>query len=169
MDLLKTILPTYAFYGRGPRIGPMIFLTDDSSAERNALELCWPRGIRLLCTFHVLQAFWRWLYDSKHGIKKEDRPLIMLKMKKILYSPLCSEMDMHYSKFKKSFYRLYPLLQRHFELLWNRRQFWALSFRARLPMRGNNTNNYIERSFGILKDIIFARTQAFNPSKYFTL
>ena len=34
-------------------------------------------------------------------------------------------------------------------------------------MRGNNTNNYVERSFGIMKDIIFARTQAYNPIQVF--
>src|SRR3954470_21626194 len=73
INLLKTILPPHAFFGRDPTIGPMIFMTDDSSAERNALEICWPQGIRLLCTFHILQAFWRWLHDSKHCINKEDR------------------------------------------------------------------------------------------------
>lgn len=44
INLLKTILPPYAFFGRGPQAGPKVFLTDDSSAERNALELCWPGG-----------------------------------------------------------------------------------------------------------------------------
>ena len=88
-------------------------------------------------------------------------------MKKILYSLSNSEMDMHYSEFKESFYRSYPLLHKHFELLWERRQYWALSFRVGLPMRSNNTNNYIERSFGILKDIIFARTQAYNIVQVF--
>ncbi len=34
-------------------------------------------------------------------------------------------------------------------------------------MCGNNTNNYIERSFGIFKDIIFARTQAYNIIQVF--
>ncbi|CAG8744882.1 7112_t:CDS:2 [Rhizophagus irregularis] len=158
-----TILPSHAFYGRGAEVGPIVFLTDDSSAERNSLELCWPQGIRLLCTFHVLQAFWRWLHDSKHHIKKEDRAPIMEKMKKILYSTSGPEMDVHYNEFKQKFYG-YNLLRKHFELLWNRRQFWA---RTRLPMRENNTNNYIERSFGMLKDIIFARTQAFNPVQIF--
>ncbi|GBB99478.1 hypothetical protein RclHR1_35340001 [Rhizophagus clarus] len=127
IGLLKTILPEYAFFRRSPLVGLVIFLTDDSSAERKALELCWPKGVRLLCTFHVLQAFWRWLHDPKHKIKKEDQAFIMEKMKKILYE---------------------------------RRQFWAHSFRVGLPICGNHTNNYIERSFGILKDIIFARTQA---------
>ena len=67
-------------------MGPVVFLTDDSSAERNALELYYPKGVRLLYTFHVLQAFWRWLHDSKHGIKKEDHVPVMAKMKQILYA-----------------------------------------------------------------------------------
>ncbi|CAB5353787.1 unnamed protein product [Rhizophagus irregularis] len=104
LNLLKTILPSHAFYGRGAEVGPIVFLTDDSSAERNSLELCWPQGIRLLCTFHVLWAFWRWLHDSKHHIKKEDRAPIMEKMKKILYSTSGPEMDVHYNEFKQKFY-----------------------------------------------------------------
>ena len=44
MNLFKTILPPYAFFGRGPQIGPIVFLTDDSNAEHNALNLCWPIG-----------------------------------------------------------------------------------------------------------------------------
>ncbi|CAG8727706.1 16494_t:CDS:2, partial [Gigaspora margarita] len=38
---------------------------------------------------------------------------------------------------------------------------------GRLPIRGNNTNNYVEQSFGLLKDIIFARTQAYNCVQVF--
>src|SRR2546429_461147 len=34
-------------------------------------------------------------------------------------------------------------------------------------MRGNNTNNYVERSFGILKDLVFARMQAYNCVQVF--
>ncbi|CAG8663417.1 10514_t:CDS:2 [Funneliformis caledonium] len=166
MNLLKTVLPPYAFFRRGPQIGLMVFLTNDSSAERNALELCWPKGIHLLCTFHFLQAFWRWLYDSKHKVNKEDQVPIMEKARKILYALSGSEMKIHYEEFKQKFYN-HPQLRSHFELLWKHRQFWALSFHLNLPMCGNNTNNYIERSFGIMKDIIFASTKAYNPIQIF--
>ncbi len=40
MNLFKTILPPYVFFGCEPQIRLMVFLTDDSSAEHNALELC---------------------------------------------------------------------------------------------------------------------------------
>ena len=104
MNLLKTIFPSHAFYGREPQLGPMVFLTDDSNTERNALELCWPQGIRLLCTFHILQAFWRWLYDSKHHINKEDRMPIITLMKNILYAPTELKMDTYFQEFKQKFY-----------------------------------------------------------------
>ena len=102
------ILFPHVFYSRGPQTGLILFLTDDSSAERNALELCYPKGIRLLCTFHILQAFWRWIYDSKHNIKKEDHAFIMAKMKKIVYASSSMEMDTCYFGFKQEFYHSYP-------------------------------------------------------------
>lgn len=54
INLLKLILPPYAFFGREPQVGPEVFLTDDSSAERNALELCWPQGEHLLVSIRIL-------------------------------------------------------------------------------------------------------------------
>ena len=106
-----------AFYGRGPEVGPAVFITDDSNAERNALQLCWPNGIRLICTFYIFQAFWRWNHDSKHHIKKEDQVSIIGKMKKILYAQSELKMNSYYCEFKQDFYHSYPQLQRHFELL----------------------------------------------------
>ena len=54
LELLKSILPQNAFYGRG-ELGPEVFMTDDSDAERNALALAYPSAHLLLCIFHVLQ------------------------------------------------------------------------------------------------------------------
>src|ERR1043166_9113396 len=80
--------------------------------------------------------------NTNHQIKKEDQMPIIEIMKKILYSPSGPEMDMHYNEFKQRFYN-YNLLRKHFDLLWNCRQFWALSFRVGLPNQktGSNTNN----------------------------
>ncbi len=40
INLLKTLLPPHAFFERDPQIGLIVFMTDDSSSERNALERC---------------------------------------------------------------------------------------------------------------------------------
>jgi len=91
----------------------------------------------------------------------------MDKMKNILYAKTITEMETHYQKLKNFYYQQYPLFRRYYELLWNRRKDWAHSFRSDLLLRRNHTNNYIEHSFGLLKDIIFARTQAFNSIQVF--
>ncbi|SRR6266540_3351308 len=40
INLLKMILPLYAFFGCGLQIGLIVFLINNSSVEYNALELC---------------------------------------------------------------------------------------------------------------------------------
>ena len=48
------------------------FITDDCDAERNAIKNVWPDGELVLCIFHILQAIWRYIIDSKHHIPKAD-------------------------------------------------------------------------------------------------
>ena len=52
LELLKTVLPDGAFYGRGVERGPQLFMTDDSDSLRNALSGTWGQAELLLCTFH---------------------------------------------------------------------------------------------------------------------
>ncbi|CAG8752336.1 8540_t:CDS:2 [Gigaspora margarita] len=162
LSLLKTLLLQYAFFGRGPNVGPMVFLTDDSSAECNALEYCWPQSSRFLCVFHVLQSFWRWLHNSKHGIDKNHKMPIMKIMRRILYAQSEIEIIKNYNELKFNYYHIYLQLQRHFKLLWSRKQYWALLFHSGLLIHGNNTNNYVKHSFELIKNIIFSCTKAYN-------
>ena len=62
LELLKEVLPEHSFYGRGVARGPGITMTDDSSAERNALHNVWPEICLLLCVFHFLQRRWTRLH-----------------------------------------------------------------------------------------------------------
>ena len=55
----------------GDALGPKIFMADDDPALRNALRRTWPSSRLLLCTFHVLQAWHRWLKDSTHGVTNQ--------------------------------------------------------------------------------------------------
>ncbi|KAH9366838.1 hypothetical protein HPB48_022772 [Haemaphysalis longicornis] len=63
-DLLKQSYPLC--FGGVP--APQCFMTDNSAAERAALEATWPEATRLLCHFHVAQAEWRWLQASRNQI-----------------------------------------------------------------------------------------------------
>jgi len=81
-SLLKEALPE-SFCGQE---FPNIFITDQSSAEINAINYIWPNSSTLLCVFHVLQAVLRWLWDSKHDIPLEKRKIFMKEFRTILYS-----------------------------------------------------------------------------------
>ena len=56
LELLKSVLPSAAFYGRGRELGPRLFMTDDADSLRSALRCSWSTATLLLCIFHVLQA-----------------------------------------------------------------------------------------------------------------
>ena len=83
---LKDVLPEDAFYKRGKNKGPTLFMTDDAASEINALKYTWPDSTFLLCAWHVLNAVWRWLWDAKHQIKKNDRKILLEKFRSLLYA-----------------------------------------------------------------------------------
>ena len=55
LELLQSVLPKNAFFGKGPASGSDAVMIDDSAAERGAISKCWPQACVLLCTFHSLQ------------------------------------------------------------------------------------------------------------------
>jgi len=61
-------------------------MTDDSEAKRKALKLCYPNSTLLLCTFHILQAVWHWLWGSKNNINPNDRKHLMNLFRRVVYS-----------------------------------------------------------------------------------
>ena len=60
------------------------------SSERNDLQSVFDGSSLLLCTctFHVLQAMWRYLWDAKHGIRKKHRPHLRQLVKALLYADM---------------------------------------------------------------------------------
>ena len=68
LEELKKLLPQKAFFKRGER-GPTLVMTDDDLATINAIKKVWPEAKCLLCSWHNIQAVFRWLHDVKHGVR----------------------------------------------------------------------------------------------------
>lgn len=51
-------------------------MSDDSKAERCVLSEICPEVTLLLCIFNVLQATWKHLWDSNHGIILQHRQVL---------------------------------------------------------------------------------------------
>lgn len=160
--LLKDLFPSEAFFGRQEK-GPQVFMTDDSDAERKALHNVYSESTLLLCSFHILQAMWRFLWDAKHKVAKEHRPHLMKLVQRLLYSKTEQDLNSHYDALCMDDTACqYPGFVTYIERLFKRRHAWAHCFRANLPVRGNNTNNFCEAAMKVMKDKIFFRTKAFN-------
>eukprot|EP00057_Strongylocentrotus_purpuratus_P017444 XP_011671918.1 PREDICTED: uncharacterized protein LOC105441952 [Strongylocentrotus purpuratus] len=163
LQLYKEMLPSDAFYGRGQR-GPAVFMTDDCEAEQQSLKATFPEATCLLCIFHVLQAMWRYLWDAKHTIKREDRPHLLGIVKDVMYTSSEGELEESYAALcGDKVASRYNNFLTHVGRLFSRRTEWAIGLRNNLPMRGNNTNNYVEAAMRILKDHIFERVRAYSP------
>ena len=68
LEELKKLLPRKAFFKRGEK-GPTLVMTDDDDATINAIKKAWPDAQCLLCTWHNVQAVFRWLHDGKHSVR----------------------------------------------------------------------------------------------------
>ena len=169
---LQTVMPLNSFFGRSGK-GPSMFITDDCDAERNALRSTWPDSIQLLCVFHYLQCWWRWLWDSTHGIADVDRQPIMQQIRKLVYTKNELNLEQCYNTMispistSASLIRKYPQLIERLKGFWKRRSEWALSYRVTEITRGNNTNNYAEAGMRVLKEIVFGRVKAYNLVQMF--
>ena len=155
LEKLQNLLPQHAFGGRGPKKGPHIFMTDDDSGQRGALSDIWKESILLLCTFHFLQAVWRWLFNSNNSINKEDRQHLMEHFQKLVFSGSAKEfLSATNAALNDTITKKYPNYQEYLKKSLKRQKEWALCHRKNLITRGNNTDNYTESMINIFKSVI---------------
>lgn len=167
LEEYKKLLPEGSFGGNGEK-GPVVFMTDNAMALRNSLGTTFAESTCLLCIFHVLQAAWRWLWDSKHGISMADRQECFACLSKMLYCLTEEEcVDTFINSLESDVLQKYENFHKYLSDLYDDRQSWALYRRQQLPTRGNNTNNTIESAFRVLKDKVFDRTRAYSVPQLF--
>ena len=161
--LFKASLPANAFYGNGPTRGPKVMMTDNCSELRAALNTQWPETVVVLCIFHILQQVWRWLHDKKNAITMVERPHLLLCFKRVLYSKSQDDMESCFEDLLQDCLVVkYPRFIKYITGVYQDRNLWALCFRDELPMSGNNTNNYCEAQFLVIKDEVLNRQKEVN-------
>ena len=166
LKMLKEVMPDGAFFHRGPETGPKLFMTDDCAAERKALKSAFPGAILLLCVFHLLQALWRWLWNSDHKVTKIDRPPLFTSFKSLVYAPNDNEYSAAEKEMlKHDVVKKYPQFIKHVKGdLLPRKEEWSLTtrFEKNYTTHNVNTTNYAEVSFRITKENQFNRIKAHN-------
>ncbi|KAK3923362.1 Protein N-lysine methyltransferase METTL21A [Frankliniella fusca] len=144
----------------GGKEEPGIFMTDNSSAEKGALSIVWPKALQFLCHFHIGQSEWRWLKDSKHQVPQNSQRKLMGILKNIMYAENTEDLETALEELENCNQANYI---KHVKTdLLDKKEQWVKLFRHDTISRGHNTNNYAEATIRILKDIILTRTKAFN-------
>lgn len=137
LQLYNTLLSTDSFNGRGTQ-GPIAFITDDSASEHLALTTVYPNSKTLLCSFHVLQAHWRYLWSEENKVQKMYRQHLFQILKDILYSNSIDSMATKYEDaMNDNIVEMHPKVKQHLQALYSRRDKWALSCRADIPKAFN--------------------------------
>lgn len=149
--------------GTKKTFSPLVIMTDDCSAERNALRCVFPNSTLLLCTFHICQAMWRWLWQTGNKVVKHNRQDVMKAFQNILYAENEEQAEHYYKIIMCSAAVASNIsLQSYIKKLWHRRQEWCIALRGNILTRGNNTNNYMEASIRVFKDVVLQRSKVFN-------
>ena len=162
LQLLQTLLPDDAFFGRGSA-GPFYFMTDDCLAERNALKQVFPTSVTLLCKFHVLWAAWRWLWNNNSGIPASSRTHLYNLIHRAVSAKTGDELAGAFtSLFNDETANMHDRFMDYAKKLVEKSELWSSCYRDDVALRGHSTNNTVESSMRILKDRIFKRLKAFN-------
>ncbi|XP_014775784.1 uncharacterized protein LOC106873077 [Octopus bimaculoides] len=162
LKLYNSLLDNSAYFGRGWKSGPEIFLTDDSPSESQSLHAVYPDATLLHCVFHILQAFWRFLLEAKNAVRKEDRPHLFSLLKDMIYCDTIEALKAKHGEIMNDeTLKRYACVQKHLEDIYAKKTSWAVCYRVGLNVR-NNTNNYAETAMRIMKDQILERTRAYN-------
>jgi len=122
LELWKKLFSPSLLSGRSFK-GPKVFMTDDSAAERGALCNVFPESTLLLCIFHILQATWRYLWDSHHGVPLCHRQILYSIIKKMVYSKSSDELENTFENaFKNEFVVQYPKFESYLQKLYQRKE-----------------------------------------------
>ena len=143
-------------------LGPMVIMTANCSELRDALRIVWPES-RLLCIFHLMQQTWRWLHEKKNSIRKDHRPEILKLVKAIVYASNEDDVSEKTEQLlEDSLLEIYPNANEYLNNVLYISGSWALAYRSDILVRGNNTNNYVEAQFLVIKDEILNRVKEYN-------
>lgn len=110
----------------------------------------------------------RYLWDGKHGIYKNDRIYIYKLFHNLINIQDEEDFFERYSQFLiDSIVQKYKQFLNYIENYRKRYQEWAMCYHKNLLTRGNDTNNYCEATFKVLKENISGRMKAFSIVQMF--
>ena len=95
LRIITRLVGPSAFGGKGES-GPVHVMTDDCEAEGAIIRQVWSSANRLLCTFHLGQAAWRWLRQTSSSVAEGKRQQRMKEFRSLVFSSTRESLDRRY-------------------------------------------------------------------------
>jgi len=130
-------------------------MIDKSVIEKSAIDSV--GSVYLLCSFHVFQDVERWLKTSDSGLAgtkhKADRLVVLYRLRQLLHIDDEQSFKTQESRFKAWLSeQKYENVAEYYTNHWEAdAKHWATYGRKHLRHLSSNTNNLIERFFGLTK------------------
>lgn len=161
VQLLQTIFPPDSFFGHPE--GPLVVKTDDCTALRQALHEAFPKTTLLLCDFHLLQAMWRWLWDSSNEVPIENRAHLLKSFKGLVYASTPTALMEGYTRLMEDHVASqHPKFVQHLQEVFKQRDEWAICLQAQLCTVEYQINNYVESAMRVVKEKVLHRLKSYN-------
>ena len=150
-----------------------VFIVDKHFTEINVLKKCFPNSEVLLCQFHVIQYFKKKINSLEFNLgNRAIRENLISHIYCMIYAKSPKEFDYFYEKLVESVpnMKLNEFVC-YFDKNWgNCQDMWVSYRRNHVPHLSNNTNNRLERNWGVLKHVLhrnMSLDETFNQILFF--
>jgi hypothetical protein len=139
---------------------PLIFVTDESAAIRNALRSVWPESQRWICSFQIALSTWRWLWDAENLVAIYDRPVLTAALRGLMMSVTPEQAEAsYYAAMSSAMARKYPQWCSRMRAYWERKDDWCAAWRP----RDYQLSRFGEVSIRLFRDNVLSQAKAYNP------
>ena len=98
-----------------------------------------------------------WLCEKKNRVHADHRSQILSLMKLLIHGEMEDISERTDDILKHRLFEKYPNAKRYLQDVLDLKESWVLAYQNSIPIRRNNTNNYVEGQFLIIKDEILNR------------
>ena len=110
-----------------------------------------------------MSVYFRWLHDKKHGVLMAQRPALYNMFKQILYAENEDDFDDLLDSFQRDdIVQSTQSFLKYVNDMVPDKGSWAMCHRNDLIIRGNQTNNFCEAQFLVIKDDVLGRQKEVN-------
>lgn len=167
IQLLLTVFPPGRFFGHPD--GPLVVMTTECTALRQALHEVFPNATLLLCVLHLLQAMWKWLWNSSNEVPKEHRAHLLKSFRGLVQASTPTALIEGYTMLMEDHIASqHPKFLQHLEEVFKQREEWAICLQAQVLNTESQIKECVDGAMRVTKEKVLHRLKSYNLTQLVT-